>query len=394
MMHFCDYTDRLEIENGELVRVVTANWKGMLQDVFKEYSNGKQTERNIYTSVYAGYRVAFPDDEYYYSDEWYDCDRWLFLGTSEYKHTEELEQFCPTFFRYVIPKYEKAKGYLWNVDVMKAFEVWREHQDIEFLLALGFEQVAFSKSFFKMPKAKQMAFCKFLAAHPECKEWKVTELYNCFNWSCDVNEFASYVKCKDVHCLGNMTFDEFKYLKAPDYLTLNTYRDYKKLCKEAGHSLKDTYWRYPKDLNKAHSKVLREVENIRALKKAEELKSKQADYSKRVRPYLKFNSVIGGYHIYAPELLEDFISQADILHQCIVYCDYQKNVGNSYCLVFIRKGNKPVATAEIKRSGNKIKIGQFYADEEKRNIKPSKKVEEALNEYLKTFKFPKRSKTA
>ena len=53
-MHFCDYFDRLEIENGELVRILTARakakkMKGRELDVFKEYESGKTVCRNVYS---------------------------------------------------------------------------------------------------------------------------------------------------------------------------------------------------------------------------------------------------------------------------------------------------------------------------------------------------------
>lgn len=392
-MHICDFTDRLEIENGELVRIVSAKWLNNTQEVFKEYSNGTYQVKNVYSSYWSGYRIVFSDEPDYYEREWSDCDCWLYLGTSDFKPSIEFEQFCPTFFRYVVPKYKKAKGYLTNVDVMKAFETWREHQDIEFLLALGFEQIAYSKSFYKMPKEKQMSFCKFLFENKSCNKWKVNDLYRCFNKNIPVAKYKKYVEVKENrYGIGNMSYEEYVYLEVADYLALRTYRDYKRMCKEAGHNLKDKYWLYPKNLVEAHAKVLKEVDNIRWTKEQEERKAKQKDYSKRVLPYLKFNLNIDGYHIYIPSELDDFIPQADALHQCIVYCDYQKKVNNSYCLVFIRKGNKPVATAELKKNGSKVIIGQFYAYEEKRNIKPSPKVAKALDVFIKDFKFPRGKK--
>ena len=55
-MNVCNYFDRLEIENGELVRVLNAvpraTKKSHLSlDVYKEYETGRCQCRNLYTSM-------------------------------------------------------------------------------------------------------------------------------------------------------------------------------------------------------------------------------------------------------------------------------------------------------------------------------------------------------
>ena len=117
------------------------------------------------------------------------------------------------------------------------------------------------------------------------------------------------------------------------------------------------------------------------LEEAEKLKTKQKDYLKAIKKWLGSEQTIDGFTIYVPDDVLDIKFQAEYLHQCLISCDYISKVINQRCvLVFIRKGNKPIATAEL-LNGNKI--GQFYANElDRSNCLPSPKVKAVMNKWL------------
>lgn len=83
--------------------------------------------------------------------------------------------------------------------------------------------------------------------------------------------------------------------------------------------------------------------------------------------------------------IEAYKAMAKALHQCLVSADYIGRMAEKeLVLVFVRtKAGEPVATAEIKPDGS---LGQFYADEDKDDIKPSEKAHIALDAWLKEYR--------
>jgi len=154
-MYICDYKDRLEIENGEVVRILTATARKDFTkslEIYKEYESGKKVCRNLYYSMY-GYRVAFPNDvvsmysngtcSYIQDLEKYEeCEIHAFKFYS-YKLSENDKKNVISIypdFKYVINK--------WNGTISQTLEVlriWKEHKDIEFMLCAGFQNIALNK---------------------------------------------------------------------------------------------------------------------------------------------------------------------------------------------------------------------------------------------------------
>lgn len=175
-----------------------------------------------------------------------------------------------------------------------------------------------------------------------------------------------------------MPYDVFRWLKdglkrnRGLYSELRQYRDYADMAKEAGHDLRDRYWRFPKSLKRAHDKVMAEVANLRAAQKAEELRQKGVKYLEAVKGWVGKVLYLGnGWKVYVPETTEDIVRQAEALKQCLVSADYiGKCIDGKCVLVFVRYRERPVATAEILPGG---KLGQFYGNEADRNrCKPTK----------------------
>ena len=104
-------------------------------------------------------------------------------------------------------------------------------------------------------------------------------------------------------------------------------------------------------------------------------------YQKAVEKFAQFSRIVDGYSIFVPQNVFDIEEQAQALHQCLITCDYPKQIiRNSCVLVFIRKKEKPIATVEILPDG---KIKQFHLDQKLDNFYPSQELEDTFNKWYK-----------
>ena len=394
-MNICTYADRLEIENGQLVRILKAlpkakKMKGRELDIYKEYENGVTLCRNLYYNACGGYRVAFPNEktslyrEGYCSfiqelEEYGKCSIPAFKYYSRDPNEEEKELIISLYpeFKYVLKK--------WNGSIYKTLELlslWKEHKEIEFMLAAGFEVMAFNKAFWRLSQAKRKEIILFLKQHPEYKSKQLASVQTVIKYNLTTEELSEYESFCSL--CGKVKYDVFRYLEKAgmnDWSGVQLYRDYWNLLKQTNHSKTQDYWRFPKNIAQKHNELLREVEQINILKDIEKMKPKQEQYFKAVKKLLKYKMEIDGYCVYVPETVEDISYQARVLHQCLISCDYVSQVINKKCvLVFIKKNGCPIATAQL-LSGNKI--GQFYANElDRNNCLPSDEVRAVMNKWI------------
>ena len=398
-MHVCDYSDRLKIINGQLVRVVTATPKskklaGKKLDVYIEFESGRCQCRNLYTSM-CGYRVAFPDevtslyrngccDFVQKLDHFTEVQKLDAFTYYSRKITEEdIMLICGKYpeFKYVLQK--------WNATLAKsldALSIWKEHKDIEFMLSEGYESLALNHSFWRLSQKKRKEVVDFLRAHSECKNLSLADILVILKYKLSIDEFKAYQYfCMVYH---KTRYDVYKYLEKigmASYTGKVLYSDYIKLLKQTTHNAKDDYWKYPKDLQKKHDELRDEVQNLKAIKQAKELKTKQEKYSKAVKKLLNLKLESDGYSVYIPETVEEINEHAKALHQCLVTADYISKVIQKQCLlVFIRKGDTPIATAQVFKDNS---IGQFYADElDRSNCLPTDEVRAVMDKWIELKK--------
>lgn len=393
----CDFVDRIELRNGELVRIIkavarTKKDNGKSLDVYEEYENGKAVCRNLYYSM-TGYVVGFPNETnslykngscsfFQPLDEYGECDLPTFFYYSRYLNDEEkalVESAYPDF-KYCLKKW---KGTI--AETLCALRFWKKHKEIEFLLAAGFKRIALSKSFWKLSAKKKKEVVKYLRTN-DCGNVSLSEVQISLKYQLSKNELEEYLEfCGH---FGKIKYDVFRYLEKcglDDYNGVELYRDYLRLLKQTTHSKTESYWRFPKNLAQKHNELLREVEHYNLLKESEKLKAKQKRYFESVKKLLKYKMNIDGYCVYVPETVEDISFQAKALHQCLVQCDYISKVINGECvLVFIRKDDCPVATAQLLK-GNKI--GQFYANElDRSKCLPTDEVRAVMNKWIELKK--------
>ena len=389
-MTICDYTDRLEEINGELVRIVTAHARKNenVLDVYREFENGKCDCRNLYSSMY-GYRVGFPNEvnSLYTNqcmtfveklDDFGDCNKidGFTSGTLSYSE-KQLIIGKYTDFAYVLKKYN---GSIRNT--MAVLNIWKEHKEIEMVLASGFIKVALNKSFWRLTEKKRMEIVQFIRKNPTSTSLSVNDIQTMIKYGLNTDEYGKYKSW--YYRFGKVGYDVYKYLQKigkADMAGVWLYKDYKDMLKQTDHNQNDDYWKFPKDLRKKHDELRDEIERVKAVKEAEKLKEKQSKYYGAVKELLKYNSTIEGYSVFVPDSVEEISRHAKALHQCLVTADYISKVINNECvLVFVQKNGEPIATAELKK-GNKI--GQFYANElDRDNCLPTDEVKAVMNKWL------------
>ena len=400
-MTSCNYEDRIEVEDGKLVRVVKATSRSKKQsvrtlDVYKEYEDGKTVCRNLYRGYCGGYYVGFPNDqEKYYGrtytmdlQDWDDCGK-LNVCLSRPLSEQEKALVVGAYpeFRYVLKKWEGGIE-----KTMAALALWQEHKEIELVLARGFQSVALNKNFWKLTEKKRKGIALFMRRNPDLKNLSLIDIQTIMSKGLNAEEWQQY---KDFcHQCGKMAYDEYKYLVKIGKANARgkfLYRDYQNLLSQTPHDSGDTYWKYPSDLQARHDRLMEEVRRIRDLEKREKIARQQEAYFKAVEKFLSVKIEDEGYTVYVPDTVEDIKLQADKLHQCLVTCDYISQVASGECiLVFVRKDGNPVATAQIMRNGS---IGQFYTDELDRNdCLPTEDVRRAVDGWLKLEKSSRRNR--
>lgn len=403
-MNLFDRSERIVLERGKLCRVVTAHgigkMKGRQIDVAKIYEDGKQYCRNIDYRPIAGYVVEFPRVTYKgwngsYKGRAYKFSK-CFLNITNISYSSPDENDKQIFLqKYPEFKWIFQKSALTNSQYFHLLPFWKQHpQEVEILLANGYTKLALDGRLWKAKDRKPIL--EWIKENRTEENACLEGIRVCVKFGCSYSEWRRY---RNVVRRGYyVEYDVFKYLesslqkKETLYGKIRTYRDYIEMAKEAGHNIKEKYWRFPKNLKSAHDKVLREVTNIRALREKEKDKEKEKNYIKAVTKWNgKEVTLSNGVRVYVPQSIEDIVKQAEALKQCLIASDYVKKVIEKKCLlVFIRNKEKPLATAEI-LPGNKI--GQFYGNEANVDrCAPPKKAKEAMEIFKR--KFLKKKKAA
>lgn len=424
-----DWHDRLEAENGQIVRIVKAEWQSRRRnsklytcDVYKESDSKEAWSQNLYSSIWGGYAVAFPGlprncnvNSWYHDttiaeeEGFYVMGRLSSVGWSDDVTKDEEELVCSFYpdFKYVFKKYHFTD----KRDLMRKLQMWIPHHDLELLLAAGFEKVGMNGSFWRLTEKNRKATCNFMRQNPQFRNLSLREIREAMRAD-NPADYGNYLRViPSWHRSSNprgiypcVSYEDYKYMKKQQKKfkssyndeehafneLVYTYNDYIRMLYQSEHNTKDVYWRYPSDIQAFHDRLLEEnrikeeAERI-AREKAEEkrLREKKLAFKRIVKKFEKLNGTIDGYSIFVTSDYKEWERQAEALHQCIVASGYyQGTADGNYTIVFIQKEGVPVATAQVYPSGT---IGQFYADEtDRNNCNPSEEVAAAFNKWLET----------
>lgn len=388
-MHVCIYYDRIEMLRGKLTRIVTANWKEKRLDVYRRDEDGCERVRNLYRCMMGGYGVAFPGEKIHRN--WPDIQK-LDPWSEPSMNIRSLASNRPSRFEesIIVEKYPNFKYVLQKCEltineIIRVLPIWKSHPEVELLLSAGYKRIAFSKSFYKLTPKNKKALINILRINAENGyDYSVQDVLVMHKSKIEHNDLLKYKSFSRRYGSG-FSYKEYLFLRNREQHTIDQYRDYKSMLKKTSHSIHDDYWHYPKNIARAHGKVMREIERTRLMKDAEEMKKRQDEYSRAVKKLLKKRLVTrSGISVYVPEDIADIQKQAKALNQCLITSDYIGKVIQRKCvLVFIRDGKKPMATAELLPNG---KIGQFYGNElDFNDCLPPKKAKYALGKWTALY---------
>ena len=399
------FTDFIKVEDGNVVRYVVASWPATRKrergsiEVYRIDEDGHEKVRYLDYRPIAGYLVDLDFED----DTWYNISgncRAMRTGSIccssplTEQETAAILMVHPDF-RWTLQKAGKVKP----ADAMRLLTAWKKDHRTELLVGAHLDNLVANGNFLRMKNERQKAVLAFIRKTPEAERWTLSKILFVMHGRTP-DEYDAWQRFRSSYGLG-CAFDVFKYLDGNRH-ALDMYNDYIRMAKRVGHDVKDPYWKFPKELKKAHDKVMKEVERIEATERLARKKEatrrereKKANFEKVVGKWLKKKVRKNGLVVSIPVDIKSVQHQAKVLHQCLVSADYIGKMADRRCLlVFIatREG-APVATAEILPSG---KVGQFYGDERSREIekmKPGKEAREALDAWLHKFK-PKWRKAA
>lgn len=389
MGHRCFYYAHLTLHGDEIVNEVTAiykpkNKKSKSELVYEEHEDGTNYSRYIYFSSMSGYVVVFPNEplNYYYGytkqevEDLVECKR-LNLAMNWLTKEEDLKYIAQARpeLKYLINKFNGTATQF--IDLVNKY---KKNKSIESLVELKLNKIALDKRLEKLSKEKKFEIINFIKNN-KVESWtNLTEILFCIKHK---------VELKDVH---KYAANHYNY-KLTNYFIKNSidkyiYDNYITMCKELNKNLKDEYWLYPSNFFERHNQVMDQLNRVREARRIAEKKKLVKQLAAQQKKILdvanklkKNNKKINGYDIYIPATIKDISNQADALNQCLITCKYPEKIAQKKSiLVFIKKENKPIATAEI---SYKKKLLQFYGDEKNRNdCKPNEEVTNVFNQWL------------
>jgi len=389
MAHRCEFKcDLTKITNEMIETTYYAIWKDKRLDVIKYTLFIDGTEQikyrdNLRYSSMGGWLVGFPNEKrnsWYYGYEdvklygyresdilpnvVYYSDKTYFL--------EQFKRFYPEY-EYLIEKAKKLEYFTIFKLMQKAKKYPDKLSQIEWLVENKQHHLITETNLKNGFDKNLINFIK-----DNLDNW--LDLQACKLAIKNNVSYAVAKRCKD-YFLSDLKLEE--YLNKQNE-SLTFYKDYKKMCKQLKKNWNDPYWHYPSDLRKQHNKVVKE---IKAQKEAQFIKENEIickELKEKMKYSLKTKAVEGKLEFYFPYDLEDIKNHAEVLSQCLITAKYYvKYAKGETILCFIKKDNKPYATAELKKNKE---IKQFYMDEKDREkCNPTPKLKEAMNRFLQTL---------
>ena len=402
------YHNHIRIENGHVVRYVCAVWpatrkrEGGELDVYRIDDEGHEEVRNLCYIPICGYMVDPPEKGYKpypWSVPCVNCrafreENFCFFDWFAKEGKEKMVEAYPEF-RYTLQK----AGEVRLAEAMRLLIDWKKNPKTELLVGAGYKRLIHNGNFARMTSAKQKEILSFIRKTEGAEFWTLQKVLFVLNKRGTAEDFDAWQNFKLLY--GNFTyFCDFRWFKkyGPDHDLLVRYNDYLQMATRCGHNVKEDYWKYPSDINKAHEKVMKEYKRVlkaEKLTREEERKARERIAKHKSRYFSKLSAKFdmktvkkNGFLAFVPCSIGSVKVQAQALRQCLITCDYAGKMARKECLLVFILDNKgaPVATAEIKKNGS---VNQFYGDESQRDIKlmkPSAKVMACLDSWLEKYK--------
>lgn len=145
--------------------------------------------------------------------------------------------------------------------------------------------------------------------------------------------------------------------KNPMSQALTTYNDYMNMAERLKMDISSEQIYKPKDLKKAHTKVIDLLSQAGWEKTAQDASKKFPKVSEELPRLSKYEYKGSAYQIVAPRTITDIVREGSLLGHCIHTCDfyYQRIETRESFIMFLRKNDdpeKPWYTLEVEPSGN------------------------------------------
>lgn len=145
--------------------------------------------------------------------------------------------------------------------------------------------------------------------------------------------------------------------KNPMSQALTTYNDYMNMAERLKMDTSSEQIYKPKDLKKAHKKVIDLLSQAGWEKTAQDASKKFPKVNEELPRLLKYEYKGSAYQIVAPRTITDIVREGSLLGHCIHTCDfyYQRIETKESFIMFLRKNDdpeKPWYTLEVEPSGN------------------------------------------
>lgn len=356
---------------------------------YRETLDGKRTCRNLDYLYMAGYR-AYGKPEKSFVPFWAKKTPTI-SALEDYTASEEDIKPLLNVYPEFIYTFRKCGG-ISKASAFQIFRKWSKFPKLEILLNLGLFTLAMNENFLKFDMKRQKEIINFYLEHEESEEERhfvnLNNIKGAMENNCSYKEYANFVSDKRRHFLTKLDFPSYKKLVAKN-IPLYDYMWYmNRLRSEFPERTKDTYWTTFKNVDdffKKEHRINEQIENKIKLEATKERKKLSGKYKKTVNKFRKWDSTFNGLHIYIPQEIPDIENQANVLNQCLISCNYIKQVINKRCiLAFIKKDDKPLATAEFDRET--FKLGQFYGNElDRNNCLPPEGCKEALDKFITKY---------
>lgn len=402
MGHRCNYYCNAKIVDDKITFFTKAVYKNKEELVYTQDELGKCKSRYIYCSYATGYLVSFPNEKlgYYFGNQIQEeesltpCyELGIFMEWKTFEQDIEMIKEKRPELRFLINKMKKYDAYINPKLFLKTIQRYNKNKNIEYFVNLGFIKLALDNRLDSLTKQKQKDIILYIKNNIDIldKDISLSELFQYLKYPNEkVFDRDLFVKTS-----YNLEVANYLYNQKQKYNNLSRseiyalYCDYKRMCKDLDKNMNDKYWRLPNDLVKKHDDILTETMNKKEFIKEMKAKRKDKVLQKVINENLqKQAKTINDLTIYFADNYSDIKNQAEVLHQCLIICNYtDRIIEQKSLLVFIKRDNIPVATAEI---NYKKDVLQFYGCEiDRENCKPAKEVEDAFYQWLSQIKIKK-----
>lgn len=363
-------------------------------DVYRIDENGTEYVRdNLYNFCIGGYFVDLEGRK-----TWSKIDGGVpGLKSGSCMRPEPLTETQKATMVELHPEFKWTLQKAGNVTCARAMTLlmaWKRNPKTELLVGAKLERLVNNRAFERMTNEKQKAVLSFIRKTEGADKWPLNKVLFVTNGR-TAEDWEKWQEWNYWH--GRCAFDVYKYLNGVKTNLqgrglLGYYQDYIRTAKNCGHDVEDKYWKFPKNLGRAHNKVVAEYNNILEAQRLEAERLHSERERNKKKNFVKMAGMFAdkvlkrsGLIVSVPDTIKAVSRQAKALHQCLVSADYIGRMAErELLLVFITtKAGEPVATAEIYPDGT---LGQFYADEDADDMKPTAKAQKALDAWMEKFK--------